>query len=192
MLIQEEEEVGKRPFGGGPKSGGGREGTSEGPVGPETFFSSRGQARGYKAQRDGLGESCTLAVSACSRSPTRPSPSLFFLLLSRVHLLLLPFPPFSLHLAPRGMARLFSMRQFNDATRPRLFAVAGEKRAQGGKHGDSRAREISSAIEQIHRTRGRVARLAEIDFTFLRARSSFDPHPWNIVANPGDGVLGEL
>lgn len=52
----------------------------------------------------------------------------------------------------RGMARLFSMRQFNDAMRPRLFTVAGEKSPRGKAEKFSRARaRLNSPRESAHR-----------------------------------------
>lgn len=78
----------------------GRRGKSEGPVGPETFFSSRGQARAIKRNETA---SVSLALSHSSSCFCSPPP---------------------LRLAPRGMARLFSMRQFNDATQPRQIGRA--------------------------------------------------------------------
>lgn len=78
---------------------------------------------GYKAQRDGLGKSC--ARCACL---AHLFVLFFFLLLS------------FLLSSPRGMARLFSMRQFNDAMQPRLFAVAGEKREPEGGSTEGLAR----------------------------------------------------
>lgn len=64
---------------------------------------------------------------------------------------------------------MFSMRQFNDAMRPRLFAVAGEKReepeGEGAQGTRSRARRRGSLRARIsfgranitYRTRGRMS-----------------------------------
>lgn len=61
--------------------------------------------RGYnKAQRDGLGESCTRCARLLSLTYSSHSVSCFCSLTRS------PSP------SPRGMARLFSMRQFNDAS----------------------------------------------------------------------------
>jgi len=105
--------------------------------------------RGYKTQRDGLGESCTRCARLLTSSSCSSSSSSFCSL------------PFST--SARGMARLFSMRQFNDAMRPRLFAVAGEKkRVRGGKLAGIRARAGSCAhgfrtLVQIYRAFGRIS-----------------------------------
>jgi len=100
--------------------------------------------------------SLVLAVSACSRSPTRPIPPLVFVLLL-----------LSLHLAPRETTRLFSMRQFNDATRSRLFAVAGEKRARG-ESTETHARDFIRDRAIGSSGGDSKTRFEEIDFSFMR------------------------
>jgi len=81
MLIQEkeeeEEEESKRPFGGGPKSRADGKGRAKDRSALRRF-SPLVVKRGYKAQRDGLGESCTRFARLRSRSPTRPIAPLVF------------------------------------------------------------------------------------------------------------------
>lgn len=144
MLIQEEEEENKRPWRPRRAEQGGWEERAKDRSALRRF-SPLLVKRGYKAQRDGLGESCT----RCACSPPPPSPPLslllfdffFFFLSSSCSSCLLP-PPRSFS---RGMARLFSMRQFNDAMWPRLFAVAGEKSPRG------KAEKLAHALVETRR-----------------------------------------
>lgn len=144
MLIQEEEEEeeSKRPWRPRRAEQSGWEGRAKDRSALRRF-SPLVVKRGYKEQRDGLGESCT----RCACSPSRPLPPafsllfifFFFLFSSCSSCLLPPLSP------SRGMARLFSMRQFNDAMRPRFFAVAGEKSPRG------KAEKLARILVETHR-----------------------------------------
>lgn len=195
MLIQEEEEEeNKRPW--RPRraeQGGWEEGAKDRSA--LRRFSPLLVKRGYKAQRDGLGESCTRCACSPPPSPSSFSSSLRFLFSSFFPPLgsscLLPPPPsFS-----RGMARLFSMRQFNDAMWPRLFAVAGEKSPRGKAEKLARALvETRRGSRQhigvdftrsprIYRTLGKKnagERLVEIDSASSRPRPRGSPRSSSI------------
>jgi len=83
--------------------------------------------RGYKAQRDGLGESCARCARLFFLSFFSGSFFFLFILLLFFFVFVL-FPPARLLAAPNGSI-VFDARQFNDATRPRLFTLA---RGDGG------------------------------------------------------------
>lgn len=154
MLIQEEEEENKRPWRPRRAEQGGWEERAKDRSALRRF-SPLLVKRGYKAQRDGLGESCTRCACSPPPSPSSFSSSLRFLFPLSFLLLLLLASFLLLVLFSRGMARLFSMRQFNDAMWPRLFAVAGEKSPRG--KAEKLSRTLSSKLAE--------ARHIGVDFT---------------------------
>lgn len=148
MLIQEEEE-GKRPFGGGPKKASGEGGTKDRSA--LRRFSPLVVKRGYKAQRDGLGESCTRCA--------RPLSLTYSFRFSSCFCSSPPSPP------PRFSEEWLDCFRCANLTMQRgltFLPLQVRRDLEGGKGTRARltlshARAISSAIEQIHRALERVS-----------------------------------